>query len=125
MDLIELLAMPVLYATLDLPKTIINEAIDGEQFPIDVFGEGLSQVEYFFLLCSFFLLMATLNSGLKHVVNIYKGRVAESPLRPTMRMAIPGTTRISSCSTTPSWGACRRTGTLQECHARFRREPVR
>lgn len=81
MVLIALLAMPILYATLDLPKTIINEAIDGEQFPIDVFGEGLSQVEYLFLLCSFFLSMVTLNCGLKYIVNVYKGRVAESLIR--------------------------------------------
>lgn len=81
MVLIALLAMPILYTTLELPKKIINEAIDAERFPIDVFGEGLSQVEYLFLLCSFFLFMVTLNCGLKYVVNVYKGRVAEGLIR--------------------------------------------
>jgi len=48
---------------------------------VDVFGEGLSQVEYLFLLCTFFLFMVTLSCGLKYVVNVYKGRVAESLTR--------------------------------------------
>jgi len=81
MVLIALTTMPVLYTTLELPKRIINEAIDGERFPVDVFGEGLSQVEYLFLLCTFFLFMVTLSCGLKYVVNVYKGRVAESLTR--------------------------------------------
>jgi ABC-type bacteriocin/lantibiotic exporter with double-glycine peptidase domain len=75
---IALLAMPILYATLELPKRIINDAIDAEQFPIDVFGVALSQVDYLFLLCSLFLLMLSLNCGMKYWINVYKGRVAES-----------------------------------------------
>jgi len=78
MVLIALLAMPILYITLELPKRIINEAINGDQFPVDVFGEALSQVEYLFLLCSVFLFMVCLNCGLKYLVNVYKGRVAET-----------------------------------------------
>lgn len=78
MVLIALLAMPILYVTLELPKRIINKAINGDQFPVDVFGEGLSQVEYLFLLCSFFLFMVSLNCGVKYLVNVYQGRVAET-----------------------------------------------
>ncbi len=78
MVLIALLAMPILYVTLELPKRIINKAINGDQFPVDVFGEALSQVEYLFLLCSFFLFMVSLNCGVKYLVNIYQGRVAET-----------------------------------------------
>jgi hypothetical protein len=75
---IVLLAMPILYATLELPKKIINDAINAEQFPIDVFGVALSQVDYLFLLCSLFLFMLSLNCGMKYWINVYKGRVAES-----------------------------------------------
>ena len=78
MVLIALLAMPILYVTLELPKRIINEAINGERFPVDVFGEALSQVEFLFLLCSLFLFMVCVNCALKYLVNVYKGRVAET-----------------------------------------------
>ena len=75
---VALLAMPILYATLELPKRIINDAIDSGHFPIEVFGVDLSQVEYLFLLCTFFLFMVSLNSAMKYFINVYKGRVAES-----------------------------------------------
>ncbi|MEZ5933072.1 MAG: ABC transporter ATP-binding protein [Alphaproteobacteria bacterium] len=75
---IALLSMPILYATLELPKKIINDAINAEQFPIDVFGVALSQIGYLFLLCSLFLFMLSLSCGMKYWINVYKGRVAES-----------------------------------------------
>ncbi len=75
---VALLAMPILYATLELPKRIINDAIDSGHFPIEVYDVGLSQVAYLFLLCTFFLFMVSLNSAMKYFINVYKGRVAES-----------------------------------------------
>ncbi len=77
MVLIALMAMPVLYVTLELPKRIINQAINGDQFPVEIYRVALSQVEYLFLLCSFFLFMLSLNCAMKYWINVYKGRVAE------------------------------------------------
>lgn len=78
MVLIALMAMPILYITLELPKRIINQAINGDQFPVEMHRVALSQVEYLFLLCSVFLFMLSLNCGMKYWINVYKGRVAES-----------------------------------------------
>ena len=49
-----LLTMVVYYASLDLPKTIINEAIQGGRFPqpdsTTFFGLELGRLEYLFAL---------------------------------------------------------------------------
>ena len=53
-----------LLVTLYLPKRIINEAINWDQFSVNAFGVALSQVEFLFLLCSVFLFMVCLNCEL-------------------------------------------------------------
>lgn len=75
------MAMPVLYATLELPKTIINGAIDSGHFPIPLAGVGVSQVQFLFMLCGLYLVVVALNGFLKYSINIYKGRVGEGLLR--------------------------------------------
>src|SRR5882757_3430477 len=42
--LFTLISFPFLYLSLDLPKTIINKAIGGKQFPQHLFGLDFSQV---------------------------------------------------------------------------------
>ena len=76
-----LLAMPVLYASLELPKNIINNAIDSDHFPVSVFGSSLGQIEYLIALSSLYLLAILVNGGLKFAVNVYKGAVGERLLR--------------------------------------------
>lgn len=76
-----LVAMPVLYATLELPKLIINNAINSGHFPITVHGWTFGQVNYLFTLCALFLLAILLSGALKYAINVYKGRVAERMLR--------------------------------------------
>jgi len=73
-------SFPFLYATLELPKRIINDALAG---PGDhtVFGMIFSQVEYLFLLCGVFLFLVLVNGGFKYVINVYQGIVAERMLR--------------------------------------------
>jgi hypothetical protein len=36
MILLSLLAMPILYLTLELPKQIVNNALDADRFPLDI-----------------------------------------------------------------------------------------
>lgn len=76
-----LAAMPVLYATLELPKIIINSAIESGHFPI-VWGTiELSQTAFLFVLCAGYLVAILINGALKYWLNIRKGRVGERLLR--------------------------------------------
>ena len=76
-----LLAMPVLYATLELPKIIINSAIESGHFPV-LWGDiELSQTAFLFVLCAGYLIAILINGALKYWLNIRKGRVGERLLR--------------------------------------------
>ena len=76
-----LIAMPVLYATLELPKAIINQAIEADVFPISVFGLEFDQIEFLLLLSVLYLVMVIVNGTLKYAINVYKGGIGERLLR--------------------------------------------
>jgi ABC-type bacteriocin/lantibiotic exporter with double-glycine peptidase domain len=83
-------ALPLYYLSLDLPKTIINDAISGSDFPVDAsfvvagfsidFG-SLEQVPYLLILCFAFLSLVVINGCIKLVINIYRGVMGERMLR--------------------------------------------
>jgi ABC-type multidrug transport system fused ATPase/permease subunit len=79
--IVALLSMPVLYATLELPKTIINSALDSDEFPTMYAGVRLEQVEFLLALCLLFLLAVISHGIVKYVANLYQGRLSESVLR--------------------------------------------
>jgi len=90
LTLMTLASFPFYYLSLDLPKTIINEAISGTDFPVDASVELLGfsinfglydQVPYLLLLCSAFLMLVLINSGFKLFINIYRGVLGERVLR--------------------------------------------
>lgn len=76
-----LIAMPVLYATLELPKVIINDAIDSGHFPTVLLGQNLTQTHFLFVLCAIYLFAVVANTTIKFSINVYKGRVGERMLR--------------------------------------------
>ena len=81
-----LLTMVVYYASLDLPKTIINEAIQGGRFKngasaTTFFGFELGRLEYLFALSMIFLGLIVLNGWLKFRINTMKGWMGERMLR--------------------------------------------
>jgi len=81
-----LLTMVVYYASLDLPRTIINEAIQGRSFPegaasAPFFGLELGRLEYLFALSMVFLGLIVLNGWLKFRINTMKGWMGERMLR--------------------------------------------
>lgn len=78
---VTLLSFPFLYFSLDLPKTIINEAIAGKDFPKSVFGQDFEQIEYLLVLCFAFLGLVLINGGFKFWVNVFRGRMGERMLR--------------------------------------------
>jgi ABC-type multidrug transport system fused ATPase/permease subunit len=86
--LLTLASLPVYYASLDLPKQIVDRAIGGgpADFPKDVALGGIElgafdQVEYLALLSGLFLLAVLVSGALKYALNVYKGRLGEGMLR--------------------------------------------
>ncbi len=96
-------SFPFLYATLELPKIIINDAL-ADSSSRTVFGITLSQVEFLFALCGVFLILVLINGGFKYVVNVYEGIVGERMLRRlrfelfsrVLRFPLPHFKRISA-----------------------------
>ena len=78
-----LVSLPLYYIALDIPKTIVNQAIVGKgmTWPTELFGFSFTQVGYLFLLCAAFLAAVLVNGGLKQYLNTLKGRLGERLLR--------------------------------------------
>ena len=79
-------SMIVYYLSLDLPKTIINQAIQGVSFPdadsVKRFlGVDLARIPYLFALSVVFLGLIVLNGWLKFQINTMKGWMGERMLR--------------------------------------------
>ena len=76
-----LLSFPPLYFSLDLPKTIINDALARADANHVLFGYEMGRLEYLYVLCGAFLALVLLGGILKYVMNVYAGVVAERMLR--------------------------------------------
>src|ERR671939_200231 len=79
-------SMVVYYLSLDLPKTIINQAIQGVSFPTAesvkrLLGFDLHRIPYLFALSVLFLGLIVLNGWLKFQINTMKGWMGERMLR--------------------------------------------
>lgn len=79
--LITLLTFPVLFATLELPKRIINDAIGGSGENIAFLGIEFSQLQFLMVLCTGFFLAVLANGVFKMRLNTMKGQLAERLLR--------------------------------------------
>lgn len=73
-----LMILPVTYASLELPKRIINQAIDSSSFLQKDISLSISQADYLLLLCSLFLIVIIVSAVIKYAVNFYRGAIAES-----------------------------------------------
>lgn len=77
-----LLSWPVLYLTLELPKSIINEAIGAKQgWTADLLGISDQRIFFLIVLCFGFLFFVVLNGVIKYFLNVYAGRLGERMLR--------------------------------------------
>jgi putative ABC transport system ATP-binding protein len=72
---------PFLYATLELPKRIINDAIGAADNSIDFFFIELTQLEFLVALCACYLGAVLAHGLLKMRLNTMKGVLAERLLR--------------------------------------------
>ncbi|MEE9316931.1 MAG: ABC transporter transmembrane domain-containing protein [Rhodospirillales bacterium] len=74
-------SFPFLLMALKVPKTIINDAIDGKDFPQEFFGIQLEQIEYLLVLCAGLLTLIMINIMFSRTINTYKGVSSERLLR--------------------------------------------
>lgn len=76
-------SFPFLYAFYELPKRIVNKAIQGrpEDFPVDFHGYSLDQETVLFSLCGLFLVLVIVNQAFKYIINVYRGLSGERMLR--------------------------------------------
>ena len=79
--LLTCLTFPFLYASLELPKRIVNDAIGARSSTVEVLGTTLTQVQFLLLLCVGFLLAVLIGGLLKMRINTMKGALAERLLR--------------------------------------------
>ena len=81
-----LASFPFLYAFLELPKIIVNDAIQAERTEIGIAVPGLgalwfSQLGYLFALTGLLLVLIVVNQGFKYALNVYSGVTGERMLR--------------------------------------------
>lgn len=79
--LVTVITFPFLYATLELPKRIINDAISATSNIIMAYGMEFGQVEYLLLLSFGYLGAVVAHGLLKMRLNTMKGVVSERMLR--------------------------------------------
>ena len=79
--LLTLVTFPVLYASLELPKRIINDAIDSKTETVELLGFTLTQVQFLLVLCAAFFFIVVLTGVLKMRLNTMKGVLSERLLR--------------------------------------------
>eukprot|EP00752_Nemacystus_decipiens_P000606 g606.t1 len=92
--LLTLLSFPFLYYSFDLPKQIINEAINVEQDMMEFLGVSVTQVQYLFILCGIFLALVVVNGLFKMKINTYKGVMSERLLRRLRYILVARTLRF-------------------------------
>jgi putative ABC transport system ATP-binding protein len=76
-----LFTFPFLYATLELPKRIINDAIGAQSDTATVLGYPISQTGFLVVLCFAYLGAVIIHGLLKMRLNTMKGVLAERMLR--------------------------------------------
>jgi len=77
-----LFTFPFLYATLELPKRIINDAIGAAESTVQMWGDiTVTQVQFLMILCGLYLAAVIAHGLLKMRLNTMKGVLAERLLR--------------------------------------------
>ena len=75
------ISFPLIYINLELPKRIVNNAIQGKNLPETFLGLPVTQISYLMSLSILLLALITINGGLKYWINVYSGVVGERTLR--------------------------------------------
>jgi putative ABC transport system ATP-binding protein len=75
------ISFPLVYYSLEIPKIIVNQAINGREFPRTILGFEFEQVPFLLLMCFAFLAMVVLINGIKWLLNVSIGMTGERMLR--------------------------------------------
>jgi hypothetical protein len=59
-----LISFPLIYVNLELPKKIVNEALQGKHIPKEILGFPVTQVSYLMALSLLLLTLITINGAL-------------------------------------------------------------
>ncbi len=85
---ITLISLPFYYVSLEIPKKIINGALNTESKtyldPVGFFGIDIVQLDrepLLYTLCAIYLVLVVINGGLKYFINVFKGLLGERMLR--------------------------------------------
>ena len=93
LTILAVVSYPFLFAFYELPKRIIDGAIQPRNvdFPIELVGPEsiwldfirleFEQLDYLYLLSCLFLVLVGINQGFKYAINVYRGRTGERMLR--------------------------------------------
>ncbi|MEO9135229.1 MAG: ABC transporter ATP-binding protein [Casimicrobiaceae bacterium] len=79
--MLTVISFPLIYINLELPKRIVNRAIQGKQIPATFLGFDVNQISYLMGLSLLLLALITINGALKYWINVYSGVVGERTLR--------------------------------------------
>jgi len=81
--MVTFLSFPLIYYSLDLPKQIVNQALQGTDWPqpVPILGIELDQIPYLLTLCFLFLALVIINNGIKFWLNTAKNLLGERMLR--------------------------------------------
>jgi ABC-type multidrug transport system fused ATPase/permease subunit len=74
-------SFPVLYLSLELPKYILNGALQGHSTPLDGLGLHLDRTTLLWVLCAVFLVCTLANGIIKMRLSIYRGVIGERLIR--------------------------------------------
>lgn len=93
---ITVISFPFLYMMFELPKLIINDAIDGNEFPrsLPLVGTDLDQITFLWVLSGAFLAVVLINGGFKYYINIYRGSLGERMIRRLRYQLLDAVTRF-------------------------------
>ncbi|WP_037492811.1 ABC transporter transmembrane domain-containing protein [Sneathiella glossodoripedis] len=76
-------SFPFLYYYLELPKIIIDQAIQAKDivFPVEFMDISIDQEEFLYVSVAAFLILVLINQGFKYAINVYQGITGERMLR--------------------------------------------
>jgi len=76
-------SFPFLYYYLELPKIIIDQAIQAKDiiFPVEIMGLEIDQKAFLYVSVCVFLLLVVINQCFKYAINVYQGITGERMLR--------------------------------------------